>query len=769
MPDFARMRSDLVVSPLEQDGQQLFTIKDPVTGNYFRLREPEYWLVTQLDGTRSPEELASGFQSKFGFNLGAEAVSAFIQSLGNLFFLEDGRSEQELEKAARRQKQQRSLAARVLFIKLKAFDPGRFLDFLTRIYRPFHNKFWFTLEALLMVIGLALILANPSEFSVRLDHLFQVSSIILIIVALFLLISLHEFAHAVICRHYGGRVKEMGFLLLYFQPCFYSDVSDAWLFSKKSQRIAVTLAGLYFQFLFLSLALMLWSVTIPGYFINEFCRICVIVSWVTFLFNFNPLIKLDGYYLLSDWIGIPNLRSKAFAYVRNVLQRRVLGWPRERLEIAPREKRVYFSYGILAFLYSAFLIAYFVLVLFGYVGDQVGPAGILLLLVLAAIILRDTAASTARGVVQHVSYMKELIHRPIKLTIYLAVLAAIVYLGFFLKVPDRVSGEVSVQPMAEFTVSTSGEGLLNLNMRRGGENPEKRTNVLKIVSTEVGAFNLTPIVREGQAVSAGETLAVVTSNQVTKDIATNLAELRRLEGNLALLKAPRKKEEIQEAQAQVTGAKANYDQVKKDLDRTEGLAARNMVAQEKVDAARSAVAVAKAELNTKSSYLALVKSPPRPEEIAVIEHDIDKQKMQIEYLKSQAEAQVVVTPIAGTVVFSRHPDAVFSIIDNSTIEAEVPVSDFDIKLIQTGQEASIKLYPFPDTNFAGLVVRVPRFTVDVPKGARFPVAVVIPNPDGLLRQGMAGYAKISVGETSIANLLFRRLIAMIRVRIWSWV
>ncbi|MFZ1684719.1 MAG: HlyD family efflux transporter periplasmic adaptor subunit [Candidatus Zixiibacteriota bacterium] len=769
MPDFARMRSDLVVSPLEQDGQQLFTIKDPVTGNYFRLREPEYWLVTQLDGTRSPEDLASGFQAKFGFNLGADAVSAFVQSLGNLFFLEDGRSEQELEKAARRQKQQRSLAARVLFIKLKAFDPGKFLDFLTRIYRPFHNRFWFALEALLMVIGLGLLLANPSEFSVRLDHLFQVGSIILIVVALFLLISLHEFAHAVLCRYYGGRVKEMGILLLYFQPCFYSDVSDAWLFSKKSQRIAVTLAGLYFQFLFLSLALRVWSVTVPGYFINEFSRICVIVSWVTFLFNFNPLIKLDGYYLLSDWMGIPNLRSKAFAYVRNVLQRRLLGWPREALDITPREKRVYFSYGVLAFLYSAFLIAYFVLILLGYVGEQVGPAGILLLLVLAAIILRDSAASTARGVVQHVSYMKELIHRPIKLTIYLVVLAAIIYLGFFLKVPDRVSGEVSVQPMAEFTVSTSGEGLLNLNMRRGGENPEKRANVLKIVSTEVGAFNLTPIVREGQSVSAGETLAVVTSNQVTKDIATNLAELRRLEGNLALLKAPRKKEEIQEAQAQVTGAKANYDQLKKDLDRTEGLAARNMVAQEKVDAARSAVAVAKAELNTKSSYLALVKSPPRPEEIAVIEQDIDKQKMQIEYLKSQAEAQVVVTPIAGTVVFSRRPDAVFSIIDNSVIEAEVPVSDFDIKLIQTGQEASIKLYPFPDTNFAGQVVRVPRFTVEVPKGARFPVAVVIPNADGLLRQGMAGYAKISVGQTSIANLLFRRLIAMVRVRIWSWV
>lgn len=768
MPEHARLRPDLIVSPTQVDGQTLYTIKDPVTDNYFRLRKPEFWLASQLDGTRSVEEIAAAFSSRFDMKMSAESVAQFIATLEKLFFLEDGRSEQEMVRAARRLRRQGSLAARVLFLKLKAFNPGRLLTALTTVYRPFHRRFWFTLEIALMLIGAGVFLAHASEFSVQLGRLIQVGSIVTIIVALFLLISLHEFAHAVICTYYGGSVKEMGLLLMYFQPCFYSDVSDAWLFPNKAQRVAVTLAGLYFQFIFLSLSVILWAVTVPGFFINDFARICVIVSWVTFLFNFNPLIKLDGYYLLSDWLDIPNLRTKAFAYLGNVLKRRVLGWPIDKVEVSARERKIFPIYSVLALVYSIFLVLYFVFAAAVYLGEKFGGAGILLLLVVLAIILRDRFAAAARGVAKHFLYMKDLLHKPVRLTIYVVALLLLVFLFFFLPVPNRVSGEIVVQPISEFTISASGEGLVNLQLRLGGEHPEKRANVLKLASTEVGAFNLTPIVREGQTVAIGDTLAVVTSNQITKDIAANLAELKRLEGNLALLKAPKKKEEIQQAQADMTAAQANYDQLSREFKRTQGLAASSLVSQEKLESDRSAVEVAKAELNNKKSTLALVKSPPRPEEIAVLEQEINKQKTQIDYLKAQAEAQVVVTPISGVVVLGRSRGELLSILDNSVIELEVPVSDFDIKLVQVHQSAAVKVYPFPDTSFTGLVVRVPKFTVDQTAGNRFPVAVLVANSEGLLRQGMAGFAKISVGETSAADYLFSRLLSMIRVRIWSW-
>jgi multidrug resistance efflux pump len=244
--------------------------------------------------------------------------------------------------------------------------------------------------------------------------------------------------------------------------------------------------------------------------------------------------------------------------------------------------------------------------------------------------------------------------------------------------------------------------------------------------------------------------------------------LHRLEGDLALLKAPKKKEEIAEAQARVNGAQAYYDQLARDLTRTEELASRNLIPADRLEAARSSAAVAKAQLNDKKSALALLKSPPRPEEVAVIEHDVTRQTARLDYLTSQAEAQVVTAPVGGTVTFSLRPDAILSIIDISTLELQVPVSDFDIKLIAHGQLAQLKVNSYADTSFTGTVVRVPRFAIETGDQMRFPVAVTVDNQAALLKQGMSGYAKIEVGKTSVFGYLFRKLASMVYVEVWSW-
>lgn len=768
MSRYARLRTDLVSASSQVDGATVYTVKDPVSGSYFRLRDPEYWLIHQLDGDKSPDQIAQAFREKYGFELSAEQVAEFTSTLEKLYFLEDGRSEQELSRAVRKAARKRSLAARLLFIKLKAFKPGRLLDLLAGAYRPFHSQFWMLAQVVVIVAGIGLLAANAGQFGIRLYELLQVSSILAIVLSIFLLVSFHEFAHAVLCRYYGGQVREMGFLVLYFQPCFYCDISDVWLFKKKSQRLAVTWAGLHFQLVFLALALIFWKVTVAGYFLNELARTCIIVGWVTFLFNLNPLIKLDGYYLLSDWLEIPNLRSKAFLYLKNGFQRRILGWPIERLDVTNREHRIFLTYALLASVYSLALILYFLKLLAGFVTTLLGGSGMLLLLIALAIILRQNIGELARGVIQHLKYMKNLLKRPARLVTYGIVLIAIIVLGFFIPVPNRVSGKVVTGPIAEYEVALSTTDLVQMTMRRGGETPEQRSNLIKLVSSEVGAYELSPIVREGQQVKTGDTLAVVTSNQVAKDIVSAIEELHRLESNLALLKAPRKREEIAEAQAKVDAAQVNLDQLTRDAKRIEDLATKNLVSTDKVEAARSAVGVAKAELADRKSSLALLKSPPRPEEVTVLEHSIAGQRSRLEYLKGQAEAQVVTSPINGTVTFSRRPTDLLNIIDISSLEIQVPVSDFDIKRIAAGQTAELKVHSFATENFPGKVVRVPRFAVSAGSDLRFPVAVVVDNSDGLLKQGMSGYAKIEVGSTSVFGFLFRKLASMIYVEVWSW-
>lgn len=768
MSSFPRLRTDLIAVPSEVDGTVYYTLKDPITGNYFRMREPEYWLIQQLNGETSPSRIAESFAEKFQMRIGPEAVDQFISTLGNLYFLEDGRSEVEIAKAARESKRTRSLAARVLFVKLKAFDPSSLLEKVFGFYRPFHRPFWFVIQFVVILLGISLLSIHSNQFAVRLDELLTFSTIVTIVAALFLMILAHEFAHALVCRYHGGRVREMGFLLMYFQPCFYCDVSDAWLFREKSQRLAVTWAGPYCQFVFLALAVIVWRVTVPGTGISEFARICAIVAWVNFLFNFNPLIKLDGYYLLSDWLEIPNLRQKAFGYLGNVLKRHLLGWPIERVMVSGRERKIFLVYAILAFAYSAGLIVYVIWLVGGFVVARWGGAGFLLMALALAVILKQSVAEAARGTKQHFIYMRRLLHQPFRLTIYIILLVAIVVVAGFIRFPHRVVGDVVVQPMSEFSLSTSTDGLLETYLRHGGANPEKKTSILKLITQDVGAFPVTPKVKEGQTVKIGDTLAVIASNTVDKDLQGARSDLQRLQDQLTVLRTQPKREEIAAAQADVRAAQTTYDQALRDLNRIKELASRDLVAANQLESVKSAADVAKASLENKKSYLALLKSPPRPEDEAVIQRDIEKQLSRIAFFEAQLVAQVITSPIDGLVSVTRHQDALLTVADNHVVELLVPVSDYDINLVADGQPVRVKVRSYPDELFFGTVVRVPKVTTDSVTSMQFPVAVAVFNAHGKLTPGMSGYAKIEVGERTLFQRAIRKVMSVVRVEFWSW-
>src|SRR5439155_438453 len=111
----------------------------------------------------------------------------------------------------------------------------------------------------------------------------------------------------------------MGFLLIYFQPAFYCNVSDAWLIAEKSKRLWVTISGPYLEIFLWALAVIIWRVTEPGTWPSAVALVVVATSALRLFINLNPLIKLDGYYLLSDALGIHNLRARAFGYLKRRL------------------------------------------------------------------------------------------------------------------------------------------------------------------------------------------------------------------------------------------------------------------------------------------------------------------------------------------------------------------------------------------------------------------------------------------------------------------
>ncbi|MFH2047906.1 MAG: site-2 protease family protein [bacterium] len=769
MSDYAKLRSDLVAASAEVDGATVFNIKDPITGSYFRLREPEYWLINQLDGKTSYEEVANRFREKFNFNIDAAGVTKFVALLEKLFFLDDGRAEQAISRASYNAARGKSFFSRLLFIKLKGFNPGSFLDWLTYLYRPFHNKFWFGASMLFIAVGFIVMAANSEYFYIDLGDLYSISSILVIVISLFIIISVHEFAHAVICRYYGGEVREIGFLLLYFQPCFYSDLSDAWLFKKKSHRLAVTFAGPVMQLILFALAVFLWRITVPGIFINEVARVIVVVCWVTMLFNFNPLIKLDGYYLLSDWVDIPNLRKKAFEYLGYIFKKNILGWPLDKIEITQRKQRIYLYYSLLALAYSLFLLLYLFVIVAKFLLAKTGGWGLLLFTIIIIYALRSGIGIVFSGLVKHLKYMRMVLKKPSKIIIYLIALGSFAIGFFIVPMPHRVSGEVDVRPIAEFSLLLNEFGLLESKITYRGANPENKTNYLQMTSNEMAALQLVSLVKDGQEVSINDTLAILVSNQVTKEIIANIAELEKFEGQLALLKSPPKEEEIKEAEAEVEAANLNLAQLEKDLAIIKGLFQKDHSSKEEYDQIDSEVKIAEAEVANKTARLNLLKSPPKPEEEAVIKADINKQKAKVDFLKKQEEAQSINTPINGVVkVNDVNSESILSILDSRQVEILVPVPDFNIKLIELNQPVTLKLRSYSDKTFKGYVAHIPLTAYNFNNQAYFPVSVIIENGDNLLQKGMTGYAKIEIGNSSLYKIAARKLMSFIRVEFWSW-
>ena len=655
-----------------------------------------------------------------------------------------------------------------MYIRLKAFKPGKFLERLTGLYRPFHNIYWFLAGVLFILLGIALLLANSDFFIARLYDIFSFGSLIGIVLALFILVTTHEYAHAVVCRYHGGEVRSMGFLLLYFQPCFYTDLSDAWLFENKKHRLAVTAAGPFFQLLLLAAAVMLWRITVVGSLINQIARILSITSWITFLVNMNPLIKLDAYYLLSDWLDIPNLRQKSFEYVGNLFQRRILGWPEAVFATTPRERHIFLSYALLAGAYSIALLSFVFIVAGNFLSGLLGSFAWVLLFGVLFITLSGTIGSLGRGTLHHLKHMKSLFKQPLRLTMHVVVVIGVVVLVFAVPFPHRVSGDVAVRAIQSFTLQVTQLGFLEKRWHRGGANPENKSSFVQLSTTDMAALDLISLVKDGQPVDSGDTVAVLASNQVSSEIVGASSELTRLKGELALLKSPPKPEKVAEAQAEITAARAKLERLQREERRIQALMDRDLVTAQQLDSIKSEVEIAQAEVANKEAGLKLLQAPPKPEEEQILIAQIDRQDARLQFLKEQADAQSVASPINGVASTLQSGGRVLAVHDRSHVELLVPVSDFDIKKIHVGQVTLLKVRSYPGRVFVGRVVHIPEEASMINGKPRYLVSADFVNDSLLLYEGMTGYAKIDIGNASLARLALHKLESVVRVEFWSW-
>ncbi len=368
-----RRRTDLLSSRQVQANSGFWVLKDPISRRYFRLDDQEYALWSLLDGQRSPARIAEQFRRQFPTTgLNSQQVSEFATEAvqgGLAIALRPGEGVRLYERGVSLRRRQRiGQLASLLAIRMRLFDPDQLLETFFPAVRWLIQPWAVLVSAFLMLTATGLVVVHWAEFHARLPGwgaLITPWHAAVLLGVLIITKCLHELGHAMVCKRFGGEVHELGVLFLLFAPCLYCNVTDSWMFSSKWQRAAVGAAGMWVELSLASLATWLWWLTHPGL-VQDIClSVMVVCSVQTLLFNANPLLRFDGYYILSDLTGVANLRQKASDVLTQTISWVFLGraYPTRSADLRPFCGWLLFVYALAAAAYRWVLLVTVVWVL----------------------------------------------------------------------------------------------------------------------------------------------------------------------------------------------------------------------------------------------------------------------------------------------------------------------------------------------------------------------------------------------------------------------
>jgi putative peptide zinc metalloprotease protein len=770
---YPKFRNDLIISQQEFEKVTYYVIKDPITQKFFRIKEFEYFISQNLDGKTSPEEIAQKFQEHFGIRLPLDTLNKFIHRLETLGFLEGEVSERELAKL---QYRKRTFWGKLLFIKLKGFDPDRLLNKILKYTKFLFTPRFFVFSLFVIFWAIAITISNWGDLGYTVGGLFKVATIFKIWIAIFLVIVLHEFAHGLTCKYFGGEVHEMGFLLLYFQPCFFCNVSDAYLFKEKSKKLWVTFAGAYCQVFVWAIATLLWRITAQDTGLSSFLFVVMLTSGVTVLFNFNPLIKLDGYYLLSDYLEIPNLRKKAFDFLSSSLKRRFLKDHTARVEASLRDKKIYIWYGILSLLYSALLLFFIFIKVENFLVSRLGGFGFVLFLFLLFLILKQPVKKALTGLYRFILARKENFMRPKKIITYSAIIIVLFLFLFLVKMELMVGSPCEICALESYTLGSFPDGTVTEELFQGGSEERKSINLLKLFSTDYAAINLVTKVKEGERIEKGMVVAELFSASYLSDLEQTQAALKKAREYYALLKKGPREESIQQAKDKVAQTQNELELKEKELKRLSDLHDKNLISNQELEKAETEHSILSKELEIAKSELEILKNGARPEELKMAGAEIEELEAKANFLESQVKASQIKSPIFGVVTSlssEKNSSSSFgsfglSIANLDSMWVQMKISEKDWDVLKEGQNVKLKVKSYPFSSFWGKVFKISQKAEKDQAKNVFRVSCKIENENHLLKPGMSGYAKIHCGKRNIFNLLTRRIVSYLRVEVWSW-
>jgi putative peptide zinc metalloprotease protein len=361
------MRPDLVLYCLRGIKRRTWGVKDPLSLRYFQLAEAEYFILRNLDGQTTLQELRERFERQYRpSTLSIDELFAFVRNLHAQGLITAETTGQAAVLYDRREQSQRrkilGVLANPLAIRLPGVDPDGFLSWLAPRARWLFSPWFLVICCLLMLAASLLVAIRFDDVRSRLPELSQVwnsSNLVWLALALAATKIVHEMAHALTCKHFGGECHEMGVMLLAFTPCLYCNVSDIWTLPSVRQRVAVSAAGMFAECTLAAVCTFVWWASEPGL-LHDLClNLMLVASVSTLVFNGNPLLRYDGYFILSDLLSLPNLAERAATALRASVVDAMFGVRLPEQPTSVMSHRGLVGYAIASFAYRMFVIGVF--------------------------------------------------------------------------------------------------------------------------------------------------------------------------------------------------------------------------------------------------------------------------------------------------------------------------------------------------------------------------------------------------------------------------
>ncbi|TWU31546.1 site-2 protease family protein [Novipirellula artificiosorum] len=448
-----RLRHDLSWRKISMGKHSVWVVRDPLASDYFYVNDQERSILQLLDGSRSIEQVVRACAKQFApEHVSAESILRFLADVhrGGMLFDCTQPTAVTCDPVDGGVLPKSRWWQQPFAIRFPGVAVDRWLDPLVPLLQ--RTARWPLLVACCVLIFAAALLGLVHFDSIA-THVAAVASrnltqtAILLLIVLSLTKVVHELAHALSCRYFGAECRQIGCMLLFGMPTLYCDVSDAWRLPQRYQRIAVSAAGMAAELLIAAIATFAWLALADSTTRDLCVTVMVVCSISTLLFNGNPLLRYDGYYILSDLMGIPNLASEATSAVRKTL--RQLLWGEADFDVGnglePKKMKWFFhGYWLCSGLYRMFV--YTAISLFVYQAAQEARLSLvfaLLICTIACIAMRNPLRSLLALPNQHRSTPTTLLRRPIVVTLAaLSVLA----LALVIPLPHHVSGPAIVMP-----------------------------------------------------------------------------------------------------------------------------------------------------------------------------------------------------------------------------------------------------------------------------------------------------------------------------------